>query len=528
MAGRLVLASLLTVFLLLSVVGLLLAAVMYFFGGVSLPLVIAFTVFFNVVAFFLSPWVQDALMVWLYGARIYTVDEFRRIAPEISDMIEKVSREYGFQPPKIMYIPDRNPTAFTYGSTRSMARIAISEGILEYLEPDERKAVVAHELGHIVHYDFAVMAVATTLLMILYEIYVWGRRTLESSEEGRKEGRAIILAAIAFLSYIFYIIGRYIVLYLSRVREYYADEFSARKTSPKSLASALIKIAYGIITVPDDHRSRRLLRSTEALGIMGEKAAREGALIADYLKNHPERLGRVLAWDVYSPWAFLSELSSTHPLTGKRVLRLLKMAGEQIHVPKPDMGRTYAGFVADLIVYTSPITFPVLLGGLAYVLTVSWVHALLGMLVGFGTSFLLRGVYSYPGGEAEERTLIDLLEDPYASPVRGKKVRFRGRIIGRGTPGYVFGEDLAATDGTGIVFVNYESWLPGLGNLLFAIGRVRSLIGKDVYVEGWYFRSVSPWLDLSRITNGEEIKSYPHLRYWLWAALVLAPIVTIL
>ncbi|HID09660.1 TPA: peptidase M48, partial [Candidatus Micrarchaeota archaeon] len=125
MAGRLVLASMLTVFLLLSMVGLLFAAIMYFFGGAPLPVVIAFTVLFNVLAFFVSPWVQDALLCWLYNARIYTVDEFRQIAPEISDIIEEVSREHGFRPPRIVYIPDRNPTAFTYGSTRSAARIAI-------------------------------------------------------------------------------------------------------------------------------------------------------------------------------------------------------------------------------------------------------------------------------------------------------------------------------------------------------------------------------------------------------------------
>ncbi|HIQ10006.1 MAG TPA: hypothetical protein EYH23_00600 [Euryarchaeota archaeon] len=339
MEGKLLLASALTIFFLLSVVGLVVAGALYFFGGADILTVIAFTVLFNVVAFFVSPWVQDFLLKWLHGAKFYTVDEFKSVAPEISEIIERVSREYGFKPPKIVYIPDKNPTAFTYGSTRSRARIAITEGILEYLEPDERRAVIAHELGHIVHYDFAVMAVATTLLQILYEVYVWTRNIggmrkktheekLKEMKRARKrdKGGFVPLLIIALVSYVFYIIGRYIVLYLSRVREYYADEFAAKKTSPMALASALVKVAYGIVEAPDDYESRRLLRSTETLGIMNERVARAGVAFSEIIRRDPYRLGKVVAWDLYSPWAFILELGSTHPLTGKRIVRLLEMA----------------------------------------------------------------------------------------------------------------------------------------------------------------------------------------------------------
>jgi len=76
----------------------IIAAIMYFFGGASIYTVVAFTILFNVVLFFISPWIQDWLMRWLYKAKFYTVEDFRKVAPEISEIIESVSSEYRTAP----------------------------------------------------------------------------------------------------------------------------------------------------------------------------------------------------------------------------------------------------------------------------------------------------------------------------------------------------------------------------------------------------------------------------------------------
>ncbi|HID09609.1 TPA: hypothetical protein EYP13_05240 [Candidatus Micrarchaeota archaeon] len=399
------------------------------------------------------------------------------------------------------------------------------------MEPDERRAVIAHELGHIVHYDFAVMAVATTLLQILYEVYVWTRNIggmrkktheekLKEMKRARKrdKGGFVPLLIIALVSYVFYIIGRYIVLYLSRVREYYADEFAAKKTSPMALASALVKVAYGIVEAPDDYESRRLLRSTETLGIMNERVARAGVAFSEIIRRDPYRLGKVVAWDLYSPWAFILELGSTHPLTGKRIVRLLEMAGRPVHVPKPDVGKMYRQFAADILSYSAYIVFPVI-GIIVAALIVSTMtnkstqgimEFFGGIMMGLGAALYFRKTYKYPGGEAKYTTIAKLLEDPYASPMRGKRVVLNGKVVGRGIPNQLFCEDVIVKDSTGIITANYESPLLSFGNLFFAVTKVDSLIGKDVRIEGWYFRGVAPRIDLHRITNGETIESCPY------------------
>jgi hypothetical protein len=125
----------------------------------------------------------------------------------------------------------------------------------------------------------------------------------------------------------------------------------------------------------------------------------------------------------------------------------------------------------------------------------------------------LLALYKYPRREAEGTTVLEALADPYASPVRGKPVSLDGELIGRGQAGYRFSEDLMFQDRTGLMYLKYESWLPLLGNLLFAVQRVPELIGEGVAVEGWFLRGTSPWVGMCRLRpggDGEEIKGFVH------------------
>lgn len=134
------------------------------------------------------------------------------------------------------------------------------------------------------------------------------------------------------VAYLFYWMGSYILLYLSRVREYAADAFSAKYTDANLLADALIKIALGILSTPSD---TRLVKSTCYIGIAGDAVSKQLGLV--YKNSEKARsfelLGRSLLFDLKSPWAFLSELSSTHPLSGKRINALMK----QTVTPKYDL-----------------------------------------------------------------------------------------------------------------------------------------------------------------------------------------------
>ncbi len=530
-AGNLTLAAGVTLSLLFGMVFVLALAVFGTLeGGFSFSsflFAVLLTLAFNALVFFLSPWLMDWIQQSLYGTQWVSLAEIERRSPESAEVIARVCRQYKLKQPKLGLIRDQNPTAFTYGSLPDTARIVVSEGLFTYLEDEEVATVYAHELGHVIHWDFAVMTLAATLVQLLYLLYVYTR-----DERGdRRESKH--LAFLALVAYLFYVAGSYLVLYLSRVREYFADHFAAETTgNPNALSRALVKIAFGIVQEGEREqdeetrrRSARLLEGTRALGIYDAKAA-VMAGTAYRVAADPSQVGRVFLWDLFNPWAGWMELNSTHPLTGKRV-RALGTYAEQLDLPVEfDMAgvvaqgkqlnrqQLYGSFLLDVVL-----------------LNAEWLGAILGILVGIpalqagsygmfaglvlaGASLglLLKMTVMYPSLENPPAlTVLKAMSNPYASPLRGLPMQLQGRVIGRGDAGYRFGSDLKFQDETGMIFLRYVSRFGPLGNFLFGASRAGRLVGQEGTVVGWFRRGVAPYLDLSRFQSryGEVVTSHP-------------------
>ena len=158
--ARLVFASLITFGILVGmVIGVVLAA-MVSMGEVNLTVAIALTVVINLLIWLISPWLSDLTLRWFNKLEFLDDAAVKARYAGVHQLIHQVADEYRFAAPRIGFIPDRNPTAFTYGLLRSNARIVVTQGIFEFLSEDEQRAVVAHELGHIVNRDFILMTMA--------------------------------------------------------------------------------------------------------------------------------------------------------------------------------------------------------------------------------------------------------------------------------------------------------------------------------------------------------------------------------
>lgn len=477
-------------------------------GAVNVTFAVAFTVIIGLISWLIGPFFTDLINKWLYKLKFHTPEEVQSMHPEIYELIDSICKEKGFKFPKIGIIPDDNPTAYTYGSDRWNARLVLTAGIFKYLSTEEAKAVVAHEMGHIVNRDFIVMMIASLLLQILYEIYAGLRRA-----RGRNSGGAKMIA-LAF--YVLYIIGVYLVYYLSRTREYLADAYSATRVAPKHLASALVRIGYGILAAGDTANSQRLLNSTRHLGIVDVKNAKHVGATAALAHDDVRAISEVMAFDCLSPWAKLIELSSTHPLTGKRLMALEKISQDQGKTDFPyDIDTAVAGTTVDRSklwkLFFRDLTVVLLPWILGIVSAIFLPVAIFPAAVAIG--LIVRLIYKYPRGASSESTILNEMRNPYASPVRGKLVSLSGNVIGRGQPGYVFSEDMMMQDSTGIIFLNYSSLFAWVGNIFFALTRVKQLIGKSVTATGWFFRHMGSSLSLKEIRSeeGGTIKSHPML-----------------
>ncbi len=442
----------------------------------------------------------------------------RDVDPKLAEFMKRTCEEKGIPQPRFGIIEDNNPNAFAFGWTRRKAHVVLTRGIMKYCGPEEREAVLAHELGHIYNNDFVVMTVVAAIPLLLYVIFrgaIYSIRFAGGGGKG-KGGAAAAILAVAALSYLAYVISNLIALLVGRYREYYADAFSADSSrDPNALSSALLTIAYGLAREGRGEESeKKHSRYESTLMIFNSKSARAmAAMSADRMgRVNKERIKQVMAWDLWNPWALFLELGMTHPLTAKRVVALGRRAEEMGQLPyiSFDLTKTesyWDDFFKDILAKGSwLLAFPVGLLGLFYLSDLILGIGLFLLTLGLTMSLYLR-FYRYPKRFTDEK-VENLLADPKASPVRGRSARVRGRIIGRGQPGLFFSEDLKLDDGTGLLLLDYHQVLRFI-DFLVGIFATRERIGKDVEVDGWYRRRVIPYLEIYRMHyNGKRVRTY--------------------
>ncbi len=558
--GNLVLASTVTMGLLVGMVLALVTGVVWILGSenplVGFGIAVTITLLFNGLFFFLAPVLMDWSQGWLYQRRWVDLNDIARRSPQSADVIRRVCAEKNLKHPRLGLIADGNPTAFTYGTFPNSARLVVSEGLFTYLDDEEAAAVYAHELGHIVNYDFVWMTVAATLVQIMYLVYTFAKRMGEKGGEKKKDAAQ----TAALVAYLFYIAGTYLLLYLSRTREYFADRFAAQVTGdPNALSRALVKIAYGILeegertpseapaaqkagkaqTTASPSAKSTLLEGTRALGIYDGRTA-AGTGTAYRVAASPMEVGRVFLWDLFNPWGWWMELNSTHPLTGKRIRALSTYAEQMGIAPEFEMGRVvaegkrldkqrlYGSFLVDVALFQAPLLGSIS-GAIAGAIWLGgediwrgFLGFLSGLLAGQGVGILVRAFAMYPNfGRGTETTVLALMSDPYASPLRGKPATLNGKIIGRGDAGNIWGADLKFREASGMLYLRYASRFGPLGNFFFGWQQAGKLVGAQVRTQGWFRRGIAPWLDLLELHTAEKrITSHP--RFWALISGVLS------
>ncbi|MFA5247110.1 MAG: zinc metalloprotease HtpX [Candidatus Micrarchaeia archaeon] len=454
-----------------------------------------------------GPWVNDIINQWFYKLAWISPEKFTELDPDLKAFIEQVCAKEGIAVPKFGVIDDDNPQAFTYGSDHWNARMVFTYGVFKILDKDERKAVAAHELGHIVHRDFIVMTMASFILTALYTI---GRTLMGSKDSSDNKDRGA-LAIVGIISLVFYYIGTYVLLYLSRMREYWADEYSKEKTgSGNYLSTALVKIAYGIVSAKEKQNTSNLMEGTRTMGIYDHKASKTFGLVgSDYVNNSDKQtVMHAIAYDLKNLWAFWLELSSSHPLTGKRIAALIEGESAAVfdvnaarNIPF-DNAKHQREFATDWLVSYLWIVLGAI--GLAGMLFVDFKLSLVLAFFGIAIGFFIKTFYKFPSQNADAATVDVLMADLYASPIRGRPCQLTGQIMGRGVPGYMFSEDLMFQDKTGIIYLDYQAGIPLIGNLIFALKDAQKLVGHDAECKGWFFRGMGQMVCLDYLESKEQ------------------------
>jgi heat shock protein HtpX len=193
-----------------------------------------FVVFFNVLQWLIAPYLIDAM----YKVKKVSPTE----EPELYNMVQRLSRKSRIKTPQLMIAKIPLPNAFAYGSPLTGSRVAVTTGLLSTLDAEEVEAVIGHELGHLRHRDVQVMMFVSILPALFYYI---GYSMMWSSMYSRRDQRGASPALIGMLAILLYWVLTFFTLYLSRLREYYADRHSSAvvEDGPRKLSEGLVKIA---------------------------------------------------------------------------------------------------------------------------------------------------------------------------------------------------------------------------------------------------------------------------------------------
>jgi heat shock protein HtpX len=254
-------------------------------GGQSgLKIALGIAVVMNGISYFFS----DKIALASSGAQPVS----REQVPRLYEVMERLAAKAGLPMPKLYVIPEPAPNAFATGRNPQHASVAVTRGLLELMNDEELEGVIAHELSHVRNYDILTSSIAATIAGAITYLASMGRWAMIFGGFGRDRDDDRGGGGLAALLMIFLapFAALMLQLFLSRTREYSADETGARMVGqPYGLISALQKLGAYNQRIP----TTSLSPSTSALCIV--KPLFGSGTLSSLFSTHPPLEKRIQA-----------------------------------------------------------------------------------------------------------------------------------------------------------------------------------------------------------------------------------------
>jgi heat shock protein HtpX len=255
-------------------------------GPTGMKIALAFAVVMNAVSYFFS----DKIALKTSGAQPVTREQL----PRLYAVMERLAAKANLPVPQLYVIPEPAPNAFATGRNPRHASVAVTQGLLELMNDEELEGVIAHELSHVRNYDILTTSIAATIagaITYLAHMAQWGMLFGgyggERDDDREAGGGAIAAIAMMILAPFAALL---LQLFLSRTREYSADETGARMVGqPYGLISALQKLGAYNQRIP----TTSLAPTTAALCIV--KPLLGGGGLMSWFSTHPPLQERIAA-----------------------------------------------------------------------------------------------------------------------------------------------------------------------------------------------------------------------------------------
>ena len=253
----------------LNLQGLLIFCALFGFGG-------------SLISLFLSKWMAKR------GTGTQIIETPRNREEQwLLDTVRELADEAGIGMPEVGIFPSQAANAFATGWNRNNALVAISAGLLQRFRPEEARAVMAHEIGHVANGDMItltlIQGVVNTFVMFLARII--GHtvdRVIFKTERGYGIGYYVVtIVAELVLGFL----ASMIVFWFSRWREYRADAAGAQLAGTGAMVAALQRLR------DEQGLPQDLPGELTAFGI--SEQVKEG--LGNLLRSHPPLDDRIRA-----------------------------------------------------------------------------------------------------------------------------------------------------------------------------------------------------------------------------------------
>ena len=197
------------------------------------------------IAFF-QYYTSDKVALLASGAKVVERDQ----APELPDMIERLSAMADLPKPRVAVIDTDVPNAFATGRNPKHAAVAVTQGLLQHLAPDQVKGVLAHEFAHIKNRDILVSSIAAMVAGAISAIATVLQFSLFFGGDDEDSGPLGLIGTLATII-LAPLAATLIQLAVSRQREYLADATGAQLLGRgEPLANALETLERGAQAIP--------------------------------------------------------------------------------------------------------------------------------------------------------------------------------------------------------------------------------------------------------------------------------------